>query len=51
MPMVRTSLPRSFPDRQIFAGSRSDTPRSDAQANARRPSWLRLDIAPAITLH
>ena len=46
-----TNLPGSFPDRQIFAGSRSDTPRSDAQANARRPSWLRLDIAPAITLH
>jgi hypothetical protein len=46
-----TNLPGSFPDRHIFAGSRSDAPRPDAQANAQQPSWLRLDIAPAITLH
>jgi hypothetical protein len=46
-----TNLPGPFPDRQIFAGSRSDAPRPDAQANAQPPSWLRLDIAPAITLH
>jgi hypothetical protein len=46
-----TNLSGSFPDRHIFAGSRSDPPRPDAQANAQRPSWLRLDIAPAITLH
>lgn len=46
-----TNLPGSFPDRHIFAGPRSDGPRPDAPANAQRPSWLRLDIAPAITLH
>jgi hypothetical protein len=46
-----TNLPGTFPDRHIFTGSRSDAREPDAQANARQPSWLRLDIAPAITLH
>ena len=46
-----TNLPGSFPERHIFAGPRSEAPRPDAQANAQQPSWLRLDIAPAITLH
>jgi hypothetical protein len=41
-----------FPDRQIFAArNRPDEPRPNAHLDAQRPSWLRLDIAPAITLH
>jgi hypothetical protein len=45
------NLPGPFPDRQIFAArNRPDEPRPNAP-NAQRPSWLRLDIAPAITLH
>jgi hypothetical protein len=46
------NLPGSFPDRQIFAApNRPDEPRPNARPIAQRPSWLRLDIAPAITLH
>jgi hypothetical protein len=45
------NLPGSFPDRQIFAANRPDEPRPNAHSSAQRPSWLRLDIAPAITLH
>jgi hypothetical protein len=46
-----TNLPGPFPDRQIFAATRPDEPRPNAHSGAQRPSWLRLDIAPAITLH
>jgi len=45
------NLEGSFPDRQIFAANRTDAPRPNAHPSAQRPSWLRLDIAPAITLH
>jgi hypothetical protein len=44
-----TNLPGSFPDRQIFAAA--DAPRPEAHSSAQRPSWLRLNISPAITLH
>jgi hypothetical protein len=48
-----TNLPGSFPERQIFAAavSVSDAPQPDAHSSAQRPSWLRLNISPAITLH
>jgi hypothetical protein len=47
-----TNLPGSLPERQIFAAiSDSDTPQPEAHSSARRPSWLRLDISLAITLH
>jgi hypothetical protein len=47
-----TNLRGPFPDRQIFAApNRPDEPRPNALLDAQRPSWLRLDIAPAITLH
>jgi hypothetical protein len=45
------NLEGPFPDRQIFAANPACEPRPGALASARRPSWLRLDIAPAITLH
>jgi hypothetical protein len=46
------NLSGPFPDREIFAApDRSEEPRPSALPNAQRPSWLRLDIAPAITLH
>jgi hypothetical protein len=44
-----TNLSGSFPDRQIFAANRPDESRPNTQAAAQR--WLRLDLAPAITLH
>ena len=44
-----TNLPGSFPERRIFAAA--DAPRPDAHSSAQRPSWLRLNISPAITLH
>jgi hypothetical protein len=46
-----------FPERQIFAADietnaiGTDAPRPNAHQAAQRPSWLRLDIAPAITYH
>jgi hypothetical protein len=43
-----TNLPGSFPDRQIFA---ADAPRPEAHSSTQQPSWLRLNISPAITLH
>jgi hypothetical protein len=57
--LTTTNLPGSFPDRQIFAtveASRrttqsANTQSSNAQSSADRPRWLRLKIAPAITLH
>jgi hypothetical protein len=46
------NLSVSFPDREFFAvPDRSEEPRPSAHPNAQRPSWLRLDIAPAMTLH
>jgi hypothetical protein len=44
-----TNLPGSFPDRQIFAAA--DPPRPEAHSSTQGPSWLRLNISPAITLH
>jgi hypothetical protein len=44
-----TNLPGSFPDRQIFAAA--ETPRPEAHSSTQRPSWLRLNISPAITFH
>jgi hypothetical protein len=47
-----TNLSGTFPDRQIFAAiNRPDEPRQSAHSSPLRPSWLRLDVAPAITLH
>jgi hypothetical protein len=47
-----TNLTGSFPQRQIFAAAiTTDAPRPNAHQAAQRPSWLRLDIAPAITYH
>jgi hypothetical protein len=48
--LTLTNLPGSFPDRHVFA-NRPEEPGPNAHPNAHRPSWLRLDIAPAITLH
>jgi hypothetical protein len=50
------NLNGSFPERQIFAADigtdiSTDAPRPHAHQAAQRPSWLRLDIAPAITYH
>jgi len=58
------NLDGAFPDRQIFATAigtdtgtdpgtdpGTDGPRPNAPHAAQRPSWLRLDIAPAITYH
>jgi hypothetical protein len=46
------NIPGPFPDRHIFLTvSRPDEPRLSSHARAQRPSWLRLNISPAITLH
>jgi hypothetical protein len=50
------NLDGAFPERQIFAAAigtaiGTDAPRPNAHQAAQRPSWLRLDIAPAITYH
>jgi hypothetical protein len=50
------NLNGAFPEREIFAAdigtnAGTDTPRPNAHRAAQRPSWLRLDIAPAITYH
>jgi hypothetical protein len=47
--LTMTNLPGSFPDRQIFAAA--DPPRPEAHSSTQRPSWLRLNISPAITFH
>jgi hypothetical protein len=54
--LTMANIPGAFPDRHIFVGTdRPDEPRpashSRSHSSAQRPSWLRLDISPAITLH
>jgi hypothetical protein len=59
--LTMTNMPGAFLDRQIFPTmdhryeDRPDEPRpsshSSSHASAQRPSWLRLNISPAVTLH
>jgi hypothetical protein len=49
--LTLANLNGPFPERQIFAAAIGTNARPNAHQAAQRPSWLRLDIAPAITYH